>query len=954
MSDGDSDLPATGAGAEFRLLGPVEAWQAGKRIEFGQPRQRSVAAVLLTEANRVVPTGTLIERVWGEQPPASARSALYSYLTRIKTIIGPLHTEGEPVRLARASGGYLLQVGADAVDLHRFTRLVDQARAADDPGQAAAAWAAGLELWRGDPYQELASPWLDQMRDTLRQRWLAVVLDRNDVELARGRHADLLSELTGLTDQYPFDERLAGQLMLAAYRCGRQAEALEHYQAVRRRLADDLGIGPGPSLSALNEQLLRNDPALATPAGPVAGESDRPGVLPAQLPRDGSGFVGRAEALARLDALLLEPGATPATGAIVVITGSAGVGKTALGLHWAHRAAHRFPDGQLYVNLRGFDATSTVMDPGEAVRRFLEALGVSVRSIPADLDAQAALLRSCLAGRRILMVLDNARDTTQIRPLLPGSGSCAVVVTSRNQLTGLIAADGAQPLHLDVLGHDESRRLLVARLGAGRAGVEPAAVDAIIGCCARLPLALALAAARAVMQPQLALRAVADELRDARQRWITLAADDPSNDVQAVFSWSYEALTPAAGRLFRLLGLHPGPDIAIPAAAGLAASAPGTVRALLTELVRSSLLVEHATGRYTCHDLLRAYAKGLEPDADDRPEAHARLLDHYVRTAYAAALLLVPGRESIGIPVAERVLAAPETLADLDAVMAWFTAERPVLIALTLSAAGEGFDRQSWQLAWAMDTYLYRQGPWHDLVTVWQAALAAGRRLGDLAAQAYAHRRLARAYTLLDRPDDAARGYRRALGLYCQAGDLGGQAHTHHDLAILFERHGRLPDALRQAELALAATGPEADALAHASYLNTVGFYRARLGDFAGALRHCRQSLAIYRRIGGAEGEASVLDSLGYIHHGLREYDEAIDCFQQALDSYREVGDRYWIADTLTHLGDTYQACGRASDASAAWREALALLDDLGHSHAADVRLRLEQPVTQRLGLGAG
>jgi len=932
--------------AEFRLLGPVEAWRVGRRIELGQPRQRCVAAVLLTEANRVVPVGTLIERVWGEQPPASARSALYSYLTRIRAIVGRLHADGESARLVRASGGYLLEVDADAVDLHRFKRLIEQARSADDPDQAVASWAAGLQLWRGDPYQELTSPWLDDMRESLRQQWLAVVLDRNDAELARGRHADLLPELTGLADRHPFDERLAGQLMLAAYRCGRQAEALAHYQAVRRRLADDLGVGPSAELSALYQQILHTDPTLTTAASPApASPADRAVVLPAQLPRDLSGFVGRADALARLDTLLAEPGATPVSGAIVVITGSAGVGKTTLGLHWAHGAARHFPDGQLYVNLRGFDATGAVMDPGEAVRRFLEALGVPIRKIPATLDAQAALLRSCLAGRRILMVLDNARDTTQIRPLLPGNGSCAVVVTSRNQLTGLIAADGAQPLQLDVLAPDEARRLLVARLGERRSGAEPAAIDAIIGLCACLPLALALAAARAVMQPHLALRAVADELRDARQRWITLAADDPSSDVQAVFSWSYEALTPAAARVFRLLGVHPGPDIAIPAVAGLAALPPDTVRALLAELVRSSLLVEHAEGRYAFHDLLRAYANGLEPEAGGRREARARLLDHYVRTAHAAAMLLIPSRSPIGVPLDERIRVEPEEFADHDAVMGWFADERPGLIALAQSVAEHGFDRQAWQLAWAMDTFLYRQGPWHDLVTVWQAALSAGRLRDDAAAQAYAHRRLARAYTLLDRPDDAVAAFQRALDLYCRDGDLAGQAHAHHDLSILYERLGRLPDALRHAELALAHTAPEAHGLSHANNLNAVGFYRAQLGDLTGALNHCRQSLAIHQRIGGAEGEASVLDSLGYIHHGLQEYDEAIACFRRAVDLYRELGDRYWIADTLTHLGDTYQACGRDCDASSAWREALAILDELGHSHATELRLRLSQPV---------
>jgi tetratricopeptide (TPR) repeat protein len=363
----------------------------------------------------------------------------------------------------------------------------------------------------------------------------------------------------------------------------------------------------------------------------------------------------------------------------------------------------------------------------------------------------------------------------------------------------------------------------------------------------------------------------------------------------------------------------------------------------MTELVRSSLLAEHVRGRYTFHDLLRAYAEGLEPDADRRREARVRLIDHYVRTAHAAAVLLNPDRDPILVPLDDAADAAPEALADRQAARNWLTAERPVLIALALSAAAGGFDKQPWQLAWALDTFLYRQGPWHDLVTVWQAALSAGRRRDDLAAQGYAHRRLARAYTLLDRPDDADRSYQDALDLYRRAGDRGGQAHTRHDLAILYERRGRLPDALRQAEQALELTDPDEVSTTRANTLNTVGFYRAQLGDFTGALYYCRLALAMHQEIGEMDSEAGVWDSLGFIHHGLREYDEAIDCYRTALNLYRAAQDRYWIADTLIHLGDTYQASGQAPAASSAWREALDELDELGHSHAADVRRRLAE-----------
>ncbi|HEV7965021.1 MAG TPA: BTAD domain-containing putative transcriptional regulator [Actinoplanes sp.] len=925
---------------EVRLLGPVEMWAGGRQLRAGEPRQRAILAALACDAGRVVGTQTLIDRIWGEKPPETARHSLQSHLARVRAVVkqAVADDEGQPVRLARRSGGYVLEIDAERIDLHLFRRLVEQAQRPDCGAERRTAMLReAVGLWRGEPLADLRSEWADRMRAGWNRERLSAVVAWAEAELDAGNPGVLLGPLGDLAGEHPLVESIVVVLMRSLYATGRAADALDCYAGLRRRLADELGTDPAPATQAVYDAILRGGLPTAEPRGTA-----RPAPpVPAQLPADISGFAGRAEHLARLDAVLVEREAAPTTTSIAVITGSAGVGKTALALHWAHRAAPRFPDGQLYVNLRGFDSTGAVMDPGEAVRRFLAALGVSTRTVPADLDAQAALLRSYLAGKRILLVLDNALDTRQIRPLLPGTGSCAVVVTSRNQLTGLIAADGAQPLHLDVLTHDDARQLLGRRLGADRVGAEPAAIDAIIGLCARLPLALALAAAHAVMQPQLALPTLADELRDARQRWTTLAGDEPSTDVQAVFSWSYQALTPDAARLFRLLGLHPGPDIAVAAAAGLAGTSPGTVRVLMTELVRASLLAEHVPGRYTFHDLLRAYAEGLEPDADRRLEVRTRLLGHYVRTAHASAVLLGPDRDPILVPLDDAAGAAPEALADQDAARNWLTAERPVLIALAMSAAAGGFDKQTWQLAWALDTFLYRQGPWHDLVTVWQAALSAGRQRDNPTAQAYAHRRLARAYTLLDRPDDADRSYQDALDLYRRAGDHGGQAHTLHDLAILFERQGRMPDALRQAEQALELTDPDEVSMARANTLNTVGFYRAQLGDFTGALHYCRLALVMHQGIGGMDSEAGVWDSLGYIHHGLREYDEAIDCYRKALEFYRAVEDRYWIADTLVHLGDTYEACGRAAAASSAWREALGILDELGHSHAADVRRRL-------------
>src|SRR5262249_52223542 len=430
---------------------------------------------------------------------------------------------------------------------------------------------------------------------------------------------------------------------------------------------------------------------------------------------------GRAGELAILTDLLrgwTDCGGAEGGGTVVIsaIGGTAGVGKTALAVYWAHRVADRFPDGQLHVNLRGFDPSGQVMAPAEAGRRFLDALQVPPERVPVDLDAQAALYRSQLAGRRMLVVLDNARDTAQVRPLLPGAPTCLVVVTSRNQLTGLVATDGAHPVTLDLLTDDEARQLLAQRLGADRVAAEPAAVEQIITRCAHLPLALALVAARAAIRPHAGLRVLAEELRDTGHRWQMLTGDDPASDVQAVLPCSYQALTPDAARLFRLLGLHPGPALAAAAAASLAGLPPSAVRPVLAELTGASLLVEHTAGRYTFHDLLRAYATDLARRMDTDQHRHTatvRMLDHYLHTAYTADRLLQPARAPPArTPPAPDV--TPQQPTGHQQALDWFPVQHPVLVAPIEQAAATGFAIPTWQLTWTLRTFLDRRGHWHD------------------------------------------------------------------------------------------------------------------------------------------------------------------------------------------------------------------------------------------------
>jgi tetratricopeptide (TPR) repeat protein/transcriptional regulator with XRE-family HTH domain len=664
-----------------------------------------------------------------------------------------------------------------------------------------------------------------------------------------------------------------------------------------------------------------------------------------QLPRDASGFVGRDGELGRLDALLDQDGQGGRVPAVVIsaVSGAAGVGKTALAVHWAHRIADRFPDGQLYINLRGFEPNSPPMAPPEAVRRFLDALGVPPQRIPVDPDSQAALYRSLLAGKRMLVVLDNARDASQVRPLLPGATHCLVLVTSRNQLAGLVAADGAHPLTLDLLTRAEAHDLLIRRLGADRVAAEPAAVDQIITACARLPLALAIVAARAATRPQLSLAALADELRDRRSRLDALTTGDLITDVRAAFSWSYHALTPGAARLFRLLGLHPGPDIAPAAAASLAGAPVGEVRPLLAELAAAHLVSEHSPGRFALHDLLRAYAaeqsQARDSDADRRAAVH-RMLDHYLHTSHRAALLLNPQRQRIVLAGAAPGV-TPEDLADRRHATTWFTGEHAVLLAAVDQSAAAGFDRHAWQLASTLWDYLEQRGHWRAWVSTHRTAADAAERGTDRTGLAYALRGLGGAYLWLGRPRDARAHLDRALAILREIGDLDGQAPTHHQLAISFEREGRHMDAVGHAERALdlyRATGHQSG---QAKMLNGIGWHYALLGEYRQTLVYCGQAIAKLREAGDRYVEAATWDSLGFAHHHLGDHRQALRCYHQALDLIREVGDRSVEAAVLTHVGDTHHRSGDGDAAREAWQHALTILADLDHPDADQIRTKL-------------
>jgi DNA-binding SARP family transcriptional activator len=969
----------------FEVLGPLQAWQEDTRLSLGSSQQRTVLAVLLLHANRPMVRDQIIDAVWGSAAPAYAINLVQKHVSALRRALEPERPGREPSKvLTWADGRYLLTVREGGLDLDQFDRYVGLARAARTAGDlrgASEALHAATGLWRGPACDGLTSPLLDTERDRLAERRIGTVEERIEVDLALGLHLDLVSELRQLVAAHPLRERLHGLLMLALYRCGRQAEALAAFGNARRQLVDDLGIEPAAELQRLHQQMLVADPILAAPmtagdstlATPVTADAppvvttdplvtaagDPPQVAtphvrpqaspfqptPAQLPHGMHYFTGRDTELERLHAMLAgDHAGTGNAMLIITVAGTAGVGKSALAVRWAHQIRDRFPDGQLYVNLRGFEPTGSAVDSADAIRGFLDAFAVPPQLIPVSIEAQAALYRSLLAGRRMLVVLDNARNAEQIRPLLPGSPGCLVVVTSRYELPGLVA-DGARPIVLDLLTAVECRELLARRLGPDRVAADPAAADDIIASCAGLPLALTVVAARAASRPGFPLAVLADQLHQARRKLDAFDGDDQATDVRAVFSWSYRTLRDEAAQLFRLLGLHPGPDITAAAAASLTGRQPRDAAATMASLAQAHLVNEQVPGRYTFHDLLRAYAieraHADDTDATRRAALH-RMLDHYLHSAYAADRQLNPHRESITL-AAPQAGVTPEDFTGHGQALAWFTAEHRVLLAAVDLADDGGFDTHACQLAWTLTTFFDRYGHWHDSATVQSAGLRAAKRLDDPPVQAGAHRLLARACLQLGRDGDAEKHLQWALDLYAAAGDDNGQGRTHLNLAPLLGHAGRNAEALSHAKRALGLFRAADNRVGQADTLNAIGWYHAQLGGHQAALEYCQQALALHQETGDRDGEAHTWDSLGLAYHGLGNLPQALACYEVATRLWRDLDDRFNEANVLICIGDVHRAAGDPGSAVATWQRALAILDEFGHSDADRVRAKLHE-----------
>ena len=916
----------------FGVLGSLLVRDGNSAISVPAGRQRVLLAALLVRAGAVVSADALVEVMWDGAPPDGAETTLRSYVMRLRRALGP----AAGARVVTRYPGYLIEAGDEEVDLLRFRRLYREGGGAARASDWVRAWTVlteALELWRAEPLADVRSevlrrdevPGLEELR-------LQAVEWRVDAGLQLGRHAELVAELQSLVVQEPLRERFAGQLMLVLVRCGRRAEALEAYQSAREVLVQELGTEPGAGLQELHQRILAADPALAAPE-PTARAGERPAAtVPRELPGPVAGFVGRAGELAALTALLdRSAGQAPAAIVISAIGGTAGVGKTALAVQWAHQAADRFPDGQLYVNLRGYDPDRP-MPAADALAGFLRALGVGGQEIPPEEEERAAKYRSLLAGRRMLIVLDNARWVEQVRPLLPGSSACAVVVTSRDSLAGLVARHGATRLELDLLPPVEAVRLLRELIGA-KVRDNPGAAATLAGQCCRLPLALRVAAELAAARPDVPLADLVAELADQQRRLDLLqAGGDPRTALRAVFSWSYRNLDADAARAFRLAGLHPGPDFEAYATAALTGTGLEEVRRVLDALTRAHLIQPTRPGRYGMHDLLRAYARELAA-GDGQEEQNVtltRLFDHYLHTASVAMDTLRPADRHRRPRIPPAVTPIPPVTGP-TAARAWLDAERAALVAVTVHAAGHGWPTHATRLAATLWHYLDAAGHYPEAVTIHTHARAAARRAGDPAAEATALNCLGVVHWRQSRYQQAADYLRQALALFEQAADRTGQARALGNLGNIGHHHSCYQDTVNLHRQALSIFRETGDLAGEATALNGLGESEERQGRYALAARHHRQALAIAVETGDRSVEGGALVGLGAVALRQARYRQAADYLRRALALCREGGYRDGEAETLARTGDVRLRQDHPDEATRHLQQALAIYREIGN-----------------------
>ena len=948
---------------EFGVLGPLQV-NGGNASLAG--KQRVVLATLLLRANGVVPVDALIDAMWDDAPPPSARTTLQGYVKQLRQNAG-LQIGG---RVVTRPPGYLITVADGELDLDRFTGLCDRARPLADRGDwrgASGLFGEALALWRGEPLADVPSAVLERSEaPRLAELRMRAVESRVEMDLRLGRHAGLVAELRRLVSAEPLREGLHEQLMLALYRCGRQAEALQVFRAIDRRLRGGLGIAPGPELSRLHQRILTADPSLDGRGTPVDGEvpadavtlmaapaAAAPPVVPAQLPADTVDFTGRDEQVALLCGLLTPPPDRARPGAVVIsaVAGMGGIGKTALAVHAAHRLRDRFPDGQLYVSLRG---ATNPLPPSEVVARFLRDLGDRDAAIPAGEEERAARYRSLLAGRKVLVVLDDARDAAQVRPLLPGSAGCAVIVTSRNMLPDL---PGATPLGLGVLGPDEALTLFSAIIGVPRAAAEPDATARVLACCAGLPLAIRVAGGRLASRPAWTVAQLAARLADKRDRLAELAVGDLA--VRASFAVSYAALTSGGAgardsdgagppgvdpaRLFRLLGLPDMAELPLPAVAALAGQPAALVAVTLETLTDACLLESPSPDRFRLHDLLRSYAADLAARTDraeDRDAAIGRLLHWYAGRAVLAGQVLSPG-SSVGafIPVQP---SDPAAALDPEEAHDWFETEQVSLVAAVGQAAGLGLHDIAAQIPVAMFNFFQRAPYTQNWLAVTATGVASARKLGDDAVLSFLLAKLGAAHAELGHSAEAEASRSEALAASRRVGDKAGEAVVLTRIAIDLARQERFEEALEHLQTVLAIQAALGRERHVGIALNNIGYALLGLKRHEEALEYLHQALALEQRIGDRGAQGATFGSLGDVYLSLGRFEEAVEHYRGARaaqhGTQREHADQ---ATILYGLATALGRLGREEEERDALLDALPILDRTGDPRAADARRRL-------------
>ncbi|WP_412543121.1 tetratricopeptide repeat protein [Longispora sp. K20-0274] len=894
------------------LLGPVTVWHDGTALPLGPAMQRAVLALLALDAGRVVPVERLVDGLWGEEPPNRPSGLVQTYVSRLRALLRPA---GLGIDLR--GNGYVLDVPPDEVDVRAFRALAARGLDGADP----APFRAALALWRGDPLADLrGTPLLDRIRAGMVEDRLVALEACLDRELRAGRHREVLPELVELHEEHPLRERFLGMLLLALYRGGRQADALQRYTDARRRLADELGLDPAPELVALHARILRNDPDLCPEPSP-AGPPPRAERAPRLLPYDVRDFTGRAAEVAYLKTL-----AEDTTRAVVIsaIDGMPGVGKTTVAVHVAHALSDRFPDGQLFLDLHGYTPGRTPVDPGAALTTLLRGLGIPEKAIPADPDDRAALWRDELAGRRVLVLLDNAAHAGQIRPLLPGTPGCLVLVTSRRRLTTL---DGAEFLLLDVLPPDDALALFLSVAGEQPAGEEEAVAE-VLRLCGYLPLALRIAAARIAHRPHRVGR-LAAQLRAEHQRLAGLSIDD--RDVTAAFNLSYAELDAEQRRLFRLLGTHPGLDFEPRSVAALADRAVEDAENLLDDLVHAHLLQRAAPDRYTFHDLIRVYAADRATTEDGAPERDAalgRLAAHYLSTAMTTvtdAGLRPQGPNPVGgacpsAAVTAPVIAGTAAAGTAAEALAWLDAERANLIATAHLEP---------RLSPVLARYLEINAHYGDAVVLHTRVVDATRDHPGI--HAHALRDLGQALFLLGRYDTALRQLSRAGDTYRALGDRIGEARTLESAGAVYGQRGDLDRSLAHVRLALQLYRAAGERHGEGGTLITLGTAHARLGEYDQAAAAWRQALTVNRELGNRHGEGSALTGLGIVYQRTGQFDLALEYLHQALDLHRSMGSRQGEGSTLNNLAVVYGRLARYPEALDHFERARRLHAEVGN-----------------------